>query len=77
MQRLHVDDLAGILIEQGWPRLAIPAVAAEPADYVVGEGEVFHRLSGTLLQFKSPVHTGAGLEQTESLGFAAMGPQLR
>ncbi len=50
MQRLHVDDLAGILIEQGWPRLAIPAIAAEPADYVVGEGEVFYRPVGQLLQ---------------------------
>ena len=50
MQRLHVDDLAGILIEQGWPPLAIPAIATEPADYVVGEGEVFHRPVGQLLQ---------------------------
>jgi predicted phage terminase large subunit-like protein len=50
MQRLHVDDLAGILIEQGWPRLAIPAVATEPADYVVGKDEIYHRPAQQLLQ---------------------------
>jgi len=37
MQRLHVDDPSGILIEQGWPRLVIPAIAVEPADYRVSE----------------------------------------
>jgi predicted phage terminase large subunit-like protein len=50
MQRLHVDDLSGILIEQGWPRLAIPAIATEPADYVIGEDEIYHRPIGQLLQ---------------------------
>jgi predicted phage terminase large subunit-like protein len=50
MQRLHVNDLSGILIEQGWPRLAIPAIATEPADYVVGENEIYHRPMGQLLQ---------------------------
>ena len=50
MQRLHVADLSGILIEQGWPRLAIPAIATEPADYVVGPDETFHRTVGQLLQ---------------------------
>ena len=33
MQRLHVDDLSGILIEQGWPKLVLPAIAVEAADY--------------------------------------------
>jgi len=32
MQRLHVDDLSGILIEQGWPKLVLPAIAVEAAD---------------------------------------------
>jgi predicted phage terminase large subunit-like protein len=50
MQRLHVDDLSGILIEQGWPSLVMPAIAVEPADYVVGEGEVYHRPAGQSLQ---------------------------
>jgi hypothetical protein len=40
MQRLHVDDLAGILIEQGWPKLVLPAIATEAADYLTGPDEV-------------------------------------
>ena len=50
MQRLHVDDLAGILIEQGWPNLVLPAIATEAADYVTGPDEVHHRPIGQLLQ---------------------------
>ena len=50
MQRLHVDDLAGILIEQGWPKLVIPAICCEAADYLISEGEVYHRPVGQLLQ---------------------------
>jgi predicted phage terminase large subunit-like protein len=50
MQRLHVDDLSGILIEQGWPKLVLPAIAVEAADYEIGEDEVYHRPAGQLLQ---------------------------
>jgi predicted phage terminase large subunit-like protein len=50
MQRLHVDDLSGILIEQGWPKLVLPAIAVEAADYQIGEDEVHHRPAGELLQ---------------------------
>jgi predicted phage terminase large subunit-like protein len=50
MQRLHVDDLSGILIEQGWPALVIPAIAPEPAEYVISESEVYRRPAGQLLQ---------------------------
>jgi predicted phage terminase large subunit-like protein len=50
MQRLHVDDLSGILIEQGWPSVVIPAIAVEPTDYRVSEDEVYHRPAGQLLQ---------------------------
>ena len=50
MQRLHQDDLSGILIERGWPSLAIPAIATEPADYFVGKNETYHRPAGQLLQ---------------------------
>ncbi len=35
MQRLHVNDLSGILIEKGWPSLVIPARAIEPDDYSI------------------------------------------
>src|SRR5215472_3773515 len=50
MQRLHVDDLSGILLEQGWPSLVLPAIAVEAADYAVAEDEVYHRQAGELLQ---------------------------
>ena len=50
MQRLHVDDLSGILIEQGWPKLVLPAIALEAADHLIGEDEVYHRPAGQLLQ---------------------------
>jgi predicted phage terminase large subunit-like protein len=50
MQRLHVDDPSGILIEQGWPKLVIPAIAIEPADYRLSEDEIYHRPAGQLLQ---------------------------
>ena len=49
-QRLHTDDLSGILIERGWSSLVIPAIATETQDYVVGDGEIYHRPAGELLQ---------------------------
>ena len=50
MQRLHVDDLSGVLIERGWPNLVIPAIAVEPADYFLSDDEVYRRPAGELLQ---------------------------
>jgi predicted phage terminase large subunit-like protein len=52
MQRLHVNDLSGLLIEGGWPSLVLPAIATEAADYVVGDGDIYHRPAGELLQPK-------------------------
>src|SRR5262249_2297335 len=52
MQRLHQNDLSGVLKEQGWPCLAIPAIADEPADYLVDKDEIYHRPAGELLQPK-------------------------
>ena len=49
-QRLHTDDLSGVLIERGWPSLVIPAIATEAQDYAVADGEVYHRPAGELLQ---------------------------
>jgi len=46
MQRLHVDDLSGILIERGWPALVIPAVCVEPADYLIGRAKLIIAPSG-------------------------------
>src|SRR6516164_609261 len=50
MQRLHMNDLSGILIEGGWPQLVLPAIATEPKDYVVADGEVYHRPVDELLK---------------------------
>jgi predicted phage terminase large subunit-like protein len=50
MQRLHVADLSGVLTDQGWPSLVLPAIATETADYELGEGEIYRRPTGELLQ---------------------------
>jgi predicted phage terminase large subunit-like protein len=50
MQRLHMNDLSGVLIEAGWPALVLPAIATEAKDYLVSEDEVYHRAVGDLLQ---------------------------
>jgi predicted phage terminase large subunit-like protein len=49
-QRLHSDDLSGVLIERGWPSLVIPAIATEAQEYALSDGEVYHRPAGELLQ---------------------------
>jgi predicted phage terminase large subunit-like protein len=49
-QRLHTDDLSGILIERGWPSLVIPAIATEAQDYAVGDADSYHRPAEELLQ---------------------------
>ena len=49
-QRLHVKDLSGILIEKDWPSLVLPAIATEARDYIVGDGEIYRRPVGELLQ---------------------------
>jgi hypothetical protein len=49
-QRLHTNDLSGILIESRWPNLVIPAVATESQDYAVGNAETYHRPAEELLQ---------------------------
>ena len=50
MQRLHQNDLSGMLLKQGWPCLAIPMIAQEPADILIGKDEIYHRPTGQVLQ---------------------------
>jgi predicted phage terminase large subunit-like protein len=50
MQRLHVNDLSGTLIDSGWPSLVLPAIATEPCDYLIADGETRHRPAGEFLQ---------------------------
>lgn len=49
MQRVHMDDLAGHLIERGWPSLVLPATASRSERYDIG-GEFYERKVGELLQ---------------------------
>lgn len=49
-QRLHVNDLSGMLIERGWPALIIPAICTQVTDYVLANNEVYHRAIGEVLQ---------------------------
>ena len=50
MQRLHEQDLAGHLLEQGsWDHLNLPAIAIEDAAIPIGLGRVHHRKSGDVL----------------------------
>lgn len=45
-----MDDLAGALMEQGWPALVLPAIADQDADFDLGGGVFHHRSKGDLLQ---------------------------
>jgi predicted phage terminase large subunit-like protein len=50
MQRLHENDLAGYLLEQGnWHHLDLPAIAVEDAVIPVGPNKLFRRRRGDLL----------------------------
>jgi predicted phage terminase large subunit-like protein len=50
MQRLHVDDLAGHVLEQGdWACLNLPAIAESEHDIPIGPGRVHRRKPGELL----------------------------
>lgn len=50
MQRLHEEDLAGHLIEQGgWHHLDLPAIAVAEERIPIGNGRFHHRREGDLL----------------------------
>jgi predicted phage terminase large subunit-like protein len=50
MQRVHVDDLSGRLLEMGgWDLLSIPAIAEDEQSLVVGPGTAFVREPGHIL----------------------------
>ena len=50
MQRLHIDDLAGRLMEQGgWEVLSLPAIAEVAQEVVIGPDKVHFRRVGELL----------------------------
>ena len=52
MQRLHMDDLAGHLLENepgDWTHLDLPAIASEHQKIPIGNGEFHHREKGDVL----------------------------
>ena len=50
MQRVHQDDLAGYLQEQGgFEVLNLPAIATQSETYDLGFGRTYTRASGELL----------------------------
>ena len=50
MQRLHVDDLVGhVLQREDWTVLNLPAIAPERQEVTIGDGEVHIREKGELL----------------------------
>ena len=58
MQRLHVDDLVGNLLEQGgWEHLDIPAIAQESQRIPLGGGRFYDRQVGDVLDpVREPQH---------------------
>ena len=52
MQRVHVDDLTGFLLQLepgGWTVLNLPAIAAEDEVVPIGSGRTYHRRPGDVL----------------------------
>jgi len=51
MQRIHVDDLVGYVLEKdsGWVHLDLPAIADEEQAIPIGPNEVHHRRIGEIL----------------------------
>ncbi len=51
MQRLHVDDLVGHVLEKDerWTHLNLPAIAEEDEEIPLGDGTVYRRRAGELL----------------------------
>lgn len=50
MQRVHADDLAAHLMEEGgWVHLDLPAIAEEDQDIAIGDGRVHSRKAGDVL----------------------------
>jgi predicted phage terminase large subunit-like protein len=68
MQRLHQKDLSGILIEKGWPHLAMPAVATQTQIYAIGKNEIYTRPVGEILQ---PQRDTAETTEAIRRGFAS------
>lgn len=78
MQRLHEDDLAGVLIEKEWPSLLIPLIATQRASYRLGprESDVHHRPAGDILM-PDRFPTSVIAQLRHDLGSAAFAAQYQ
>ena len=65
MQRVHQDDLAGYLQEQGgFEVLNLPAIAQQNETYELGDGRIYNRQKGELLHPEhEPAHVLAELKR--------------
>jgi hypothetical protein len=74
MQRLHVDDLAGHLLQHGdWTCLNLPAIAEIDYDIPLGQGRYHRRKRGQLLHPDRETHSVLEEAKREmgSMAFAA------
>lgn len=78
MQRQHVDDLVGHVLEKGteWTILNLPAIADEPQAIALGPDEVYRRAVGEVLHpEREPL--SALMELKASMGSAAFSAQYQ
>ena len=74
MQRLHVDDLAGHLLQHGdWTCVNLPAIAEIDHDIPLGQGRYHHRKRGELLHpYREPLSVlDEAKREMGSMAFAA------
>ena len=77
MQRLHVEDLAGhVLNQEGWSHLNLPAIAEEPMRVPISDQEYYNRGVGELLHpAREPQHILDDLKR--SMGSAIFSAQYQ
>jgi predicted phage terminase large subunit-like protein len=66
MQRVHMDDLAGFLLEQSdeWEVLSLPAIAIAEEDIPTWDGQIYHRKIGDPLSpEREPIEALEALKQ--------------
>jgi hypothetical protein len=54
MQRVHLNDLSGYLMESGgWEVLSLPAIAEQDETIMIGEGQFHSRAAGEALRLSN------------------------
>jgi predicted phage terminase large subunit-like protein len=66
MQRLHVDDLVGVLLDEGgWEHLDLPAIADRDESVPLGNGKVHRRRPGDVIdKIREPRHVLDEIKRT-------------